>query len=403
MRCFVEALAHPEKSYPIIHVAGTNGKGSVCAMLEAIYRANNFRTGLYTSPHLIRQGERVQVNRSIIEEAEIVKYTKLLRPIAEKLGEKDIDDQPSFFEFMTAMAFLRFAEASVDIAILETGLGGRLDSTNVVTPELSIITSIGLDHIEQLGDTIEKIAAEKAGIIKQDIPVVIGRLPSKAEIVIREIAAERNSKLYSVKEYFDKAEALPETNLSGSFQKWNAGTALLATEILKNSFPLTQKSPKDALKKVDWRGRWETITLDDRTLILDATHNAEGVQNLKEQLTKHLAETGKKPVIVAAALGKLRARALIPVVAHFAKELHLIAPDQERATSTTEMATFLPVNSTLQVIHNTIETIIPKPRICSLGKPGDTIIITGSLYLIGEILGRFDSKQNSQNDLQDLP
>ena len=168
MRLFAEQLGQPQLKFPCIHVAGTNGKGSTCSMLEAIYRANGYKTGLYSSPHLIRQGERVQVNREILDEADIVAYTERLRPIADALGAADADDHPSFFEFMTAMAFLRFAEAEVDIALIETGLGGRLDATNVVDPELSIITSISLDHVEQLGDTLTAIASEKAGIIKNE-------------------------------------------------------------------------------------------------------------------------------------------------------------------------------------------------------------------------------------------
>ena len=136
MRLLVDAIGNPERAFPIIHVAGTNGKGSTCSMLEAIYRANGYTTGLYTSPHLVRQGERVQVNREILDEADIVAYTQRLKPIAARIGADDPDDHPSFFEFMTAMALLRFAERKVDLAFLETGLGGRLDATNVVAQEL---------------------------------------------------------------------------------------------------------------------------------------------------------------------------------------------------------------------------------------------------------------------------
>src|SRR5512142_3271761 len=193
MRVFVEALGHPERRYPVIHVAGTNGKGSVSALLDAILHAAGWRTGRYTSPHLVKLGERVQVDRRLLSEAEIVAYANELRPVAARPGLFAADDHPSFFEFMTAMAFLQFARRAVDIAVVEVGLGGRLDATNVVEPEVAVITSIGLDHCDMLGDRIELSAAEKAGIIKPGRPVVLGRMPAAAEAVIRGIAAERGA------------------------------------------------------------------------------------------------------------------------------------------------------------------------------------------------------------------
>ncbi|MFW6218065.1 MAG: bifunctional folylpolyglutamate synthase/dihydrofolate synthase, partial [Verrucomicrobiota bacterium] len=183
MQRFVAELGHPERRFPVIHVAGTNGKGSVCAMLEAIYRANGYRTGLYTSPHLVHLGERVQVDRLPLTETDIVRHCERLRPVAAALGAGKPEEHPSFFEFMTAMAFLQFADAQVDLAILETGLGGRLDATNVAAPELSVITSVSLDHTELLGDSLAKIAREKAGICKPRKPVLLGRLPPEAEAV----------------------------------------------------------------------------------------------------------------------------------------------------------------------------------------------------------------------------
>ncbi len=151
MRGLAVALGHPERDCAVIHLAGTNGKGSVSAMLDAIFQAAGWRTGLYTSPHLVKLGERVQVNRQLLTEDEIVAYTRELQPIADRLTAAHADERPSFFEFMTAMAFLQFKRQQVDVAIIEVGLGGRLDATNIVQPEISVITSIGLDHCEMLG------------------------------------------------------------------------------------------------------------------------------------------------------------------------------------------------------------------------------------------------------------
>ena len=172
MRVLVEALGHPERSYPVIHVAGTNGKGSVAALLDAILHTAGWRTGLYTSPHLVKLGERVQVDRRLLGETEIVAYTNELRPVAERPALVSADDHPSFFEFMTAMAFLQFARRQVDVGIIEVGLGGRLDATNVVRPEVAVITSIGFDHCDMLGDRLDLIAAEKAGEYGQGFAVV---------------------------------------------------------------------------------------------------------------------------------------------------------------------------------------------------------------------------------------
>ena len=292
MRLLLEALGHPERMFPVIHVAGTNGKGSVCAMLEAVYRDNGYKVGLFSSPHLVHLGERVQVDRLILSEAEIVRYTELLSPIAGELGRRDPDLHPAFFEFITSMAFLRFAELPVDIACIETGLGGRLDATNVVDPELSIITTISLDHCDLLGDTLAAIAGEKAGIIKEGKPVLVGKLPLEADAVVRRVAKERGCKLYTISERFPDETGLPQTNLAGGFQRWNAALATYAIEILADHFPVRSKN---ALEQVEWAGRWQTLELDGRKLILDATHNPEGATVLKQ----NLSNLSKQPIILS--------------------------------------------------------------------------------------------------------
>jgi dihydrofolate synthase/folylpolyglutamate synthase len=404
MRLLVEELGHPERTFPCVHVAGTNGKGSVCSMMEAIYRANGYKTGLYTSPHLVRQGERVQVNREILTEADIVDYTAALKPVADRLGANNEDDHPSFFEFMTAMAFLRFAEARVDLAILETGLGGRLDATNVVDPELSIITSISLDHMEQLGDNIAQIAGEKAGIIKPGKAVLIGKLPAEAEAVVRKIAREKGCPVYSVHERFPDAEKLPTTNLAGSFQRWNAGVAVYACELLNSRFSIDTRLTAEALHTINWPGRWETIELAGRTLILDASHNPEGAAMLDENLTALIACNGRKPIIVAGTLGEFRARSLMEVASRHASELHLIAPDQSRATPTDVLEKCIPASRQAPVHHRQLDDIFPAVGACTLGEPGDTIVVTGSLYLIGEVLERLTCETPiNQGKLQDTP
>lgn len=381
MRLLVEALGHPERAFPLIHVAGTNGKGSVCAMLEALYRDNGYKTGFFSSPHLVHLGERAQVNRQILSEAEIVRYTEQLRPIAAELGKDDPDLHPTFFEFVAAMAFLRFASDEVDIACIETGLGGRLDATNVVDPELSIITTISLDHTEMLGDTLAAIAGEKAGIIKAGKPVLMGKLPPEADAVIRSVATERGCKLYALTDRFPDESSLPHTNLAGGFQRWNAALAVYATEILAERFPLRSTQ---ALQHVEWAGRWQTLELDGRRLILDASHNPEGVIALEQNLSDLVKQDGREPILIAGTLGEDRARSLMAVVGRFASELYLVEPAQDRATPTAFLRSCL----NRDAVETNLESLFPAPNRCAVGEPGDTIVLTGSIYLIGEALER---------------
>ena len=381
MRLLVEALGHPERTFPVIHVAGTNGKGSVCAMLEALYRENGYKVGFFSSPHLVHLGERAQVNRQILSAEEVVRYTEQLKPIAAELGKDDSDLHPTFFEFITAMAFLRFAAESVEIACIETGIGGRLDATNVVDPELSIITTISLDHTEMLGDTLAAIAGEKAGIIKAGKPVLMGKLPVEAEAVIRQVAQERGSKLYALSERFPDTAALPETNLEGDFQRWNAALAVYATEILQARFPIRSTA---ALHNVDWAGRWQKLQVDGRTLILDASHNPEGVAELDKNLQTLVANEGRSPIIIAGTLGEDRAKSLMPVVSRHAAELYLVTPKQDRAMPTAFLKSCLQRDA----VETELAALFPTPDRCEVGQPGDTIVLTGSIYLIGEALER---------------
>ncbi len=391
MRLLLEALGHPERMFPVIHVAGTNGKGSVCAMLEAVYRDNGYKVGLFSSPHLVHLGERAQVDRQILSEAEIVRYTEQLSSIAGELGRRDPDLHPAFFEFITSMAFLRFAELPVDIACIETGLGGRLDATNVVDPELSIITTISLDHCDLLGDTLAAIAGEKAGIIKKGKPVLMGKLPLEADAVVRRVAKERGCKLYAITDRFPDENGLPQTNLAGGFQRWNAAIATYAIEILADRFPVRSTQ---ALEQVEWAGRWQTLELDGRKLILDATHNPEGVAVLKQ----NLSSLSEQPIIIAGTLGEDRAQSLMEVVAQYARELYLVTPKQDRATPTSFLKSCLDRDA----VETDLSALFPKAGCCAVGEPGDSIVVTGSIYLVGEVMERIQGvRSNDGGRLQD--
>jgi dihydrofolate synthase/folylpolyglutamate synthase len=391
MRLLAARLEHPERAYPVIHVAGTNGKGSVCAMLEAMHRRAGRTAGMYTSPHLVFLGERVQVNRVPLTPDEICRYVEELRPLAEEMAARDPADYPTLFEFMTAAAFLHFARRKVDVAMIEVGLGGRLDATNVVLPKLCVITSIGFDHMELLGHTLPLIAIEKAGIIKDGVPVVIGRMPPEAEDAIRLIATGHHAPVHSVREVFgEDLEKYPRTRLEGSHQRANAATATLATRALEATLPVADAARAAALAEVDWTARWQRFALSqNRLLILDASHNAEGAQTLEENLIRLRAETGRAPIMLIGALGEYRAKALLDVAARHAREIILLKPAQPRATPLDEMQKLVPLSFTGPVRQGRVSEIFPAPGECVLGNPGDPIVVTGSIYLLGEILERF--------------
>lgn len=405
MEHFAKVLGDPQNSYPVIHIAGTNGKGSTAAMLEAIFRAHGFKTGLSTSPHLVRQGERIQINRSILDESQILQYTRELVEEAKAIGEKNPEMHPSFFEFMTAMAFIHFQREKVDIAIVEVGLGGRLDASNVVIPEISVITSIGLDHCEILGDTLEAIAREKAGIIKEGIPTVIGRLPVEAETVIRNICQERNSPLVSVSQEFgDDESAYPETNLAGECQRLNAATAMTVAKVLKSRFALNEERCTSALMEVDWPGRWDEQFLEHRKIIFDVTHNPDGAQWLKRNLTEMKEKGVPRPDVVIGVMGDDRAKVLIPLIAKFALSITFVVPKQARSSSFESLESFVPSSFSGRVNRGAVKDLFPSRGVCSLDVPGESpILVTGSIYLIGEVWERF--KENGpvgQGILQDF-
>ena len=268
-------LNNPQKKIKTIHIAGTNGKGSTAHMLASILQEAGYKTGLYTSPHLKDFRERIKINGKTIDKKYIINFIKENQLEFEKINM-------SFFEFTVAMAFNYFTESKVDIAIIETGLGGRLDSTNIINPELSIITNIGLDHTNLLGNTIEKIAFEKAGIIKKNTPIIIGRKQDKTKEIFKSIAKEKNAKLY----YNDNPKNII-TDVKGDYQNENIGTAIKAIEVLNWNISNEQinKGINNILKNTGLEGRWQKISENPLT-ICDVGHNEDGIKNILRQIEK---------------------------------------------------------------------------------------------------------------------
>lgn len=403
---FAEVLGHPQRSFPCIHVAGTNGKGSTCAMLERIFRDQGFRAGLSTSPHLVRQGERIQVDRKILEETQILEYVRELVPWAEKVALEDPELHPSFFEFMTAMAFMHFAREEVDIAVVEVGLGGRLDATNVLVPEVSVITSIGLDHCEILGDSLAAIAGEKGGIIKPGVPVVAGLLEPEAMDVVRQLCAERGCELTCIEDRFGTdLTRYPQSNLHGSYQRINAAIALTVVEIVRERFELDRPKAEQSLLDVAWPGRWEERELKHRKIVFDVSHNSEGAKWLDEGLADLVTRSdGARPDIVMGVMGAYRAAALVPVAAKWAESIRFVMPEQDRACSFEELRAFVPADFNGDVSEATVADLFPGKGECSLDfDAGRPLVLSGSIYLIGEIWDRFyEESPLGQGSLQDF-
>lgn len=388
MRLLSQKLGNPERQFPIIHVAGTNGKGSVCAMLEAIYRKNGYQTGLFTSPHLVQLEERIQVNRDLILRSEFIRYIEIIKEIAESLDCKNEGLQPSFFEMVNAAGFLYFAEQSVDIGIIETGLGGRFDSTNIVEPLVSVITSISRDHTEILGESIESIAMAKAGIIKPGKPVVIGPMTVEAEEVIRSEANERCSPLFSVEDVYGvKIDSYPITSLQGNYQRHNAATAILTSQVIKGSLPVDDEASLRGLQHVDWPGRWQTMNVAGHKLILDCSHNEAGAKGLAENLEILIRQEGQKPIIIVGVLGEYRAKAMMPIVSQYADVIILVQPNNPRAIGTNFLKGFIPkAFSGLILEEKSIKKLFSSHSFCTIFTEGCPIVATGSIYLIGEIM-----------------
>ncbi len=278
IRKLADHLCEPHRDFRSIHVAGTNGKGSVSHMLASILQESGFKTGLYTSPHLKDFRERIRINGKEISQQAVVEFITENRSFLEK-------ESLSFFEMTVGMAFRYFSQEKVDIAVIEVGLGGRLDSTNIISPELSVITNIGYDHTKILGDTLPQIASEKAGIIKKDVPVVVGEVHQETLPVFKRIAGENRSMLSLAEEI--KGE-VPSTDLKGAYQAKNIATVLTAVEILRErSWQIPPQAVKRGLEHVvantGLRGRWEVLK-DVPKVICDTAHNKEGLQYAMKQL-----------------------------------------------------------------------------------------------------------------------
>lgn len=391
-----KALDNPQHNFKSIHIAGTNGKGSVSHMLAAILQTAGYKTGLYTSPHLKDFRERIKINGEMIPEDFVISFTKKIMPLIEEI-------EPSFFEITVAMAFDYFADQKIDIAVIETGLGGRLDSTNIITPELSIITNIGLDHMNLLGESLEKIALEKAGIIKEGVPVIIGEVLPETEVVFKPVALERNAALTIASHtrqvrdwHWEKHELIVEVaddhhpdhkiyhlDLPGIYQTKNLLTVLeCCSKLQEQGWIMDEKIIQQGLKKTKkltgLHGRWEIIHTSPK-VILDVAHNADGIRQLvlQSEVTEHnqlhivLGMVKDKEIETVLALLPSNARYYF-TKAQIPRALPETELKEKAALLNLKGDSFPEVNKAL---HNAMQQ----------AHPDDLIIVCGSIFLVGEV------------------
>jgi dihydrofolate synthase/folylpolyglutamate synthase len=375
------ALAgNPQHQLRFIHVAGTNGKGSTCAMLESIYRAAGLRTGLFISPHLVAFGERIQVNRELISQRDIARLTGEMKAA---LAEFPADTHPTFFEIVTVMALKYFAEQRCDIVIWETGLGGRLDATNIVTPLASVITNIQFDHQAWLGDTLEKIAAEKAGIIKPGVPVITAVDHPGAFRVLFEVARKNDSPFILVSRGLADLPPLRDLALPlpGEHQRLNAAVATHTVRAVADKIPVSNEAIKQGLQSVRWSGRLQAIVRPGgRRMLLDGAHNPGGAESLREAL--RTLYPAARPTFVLGVLRDKDCRAICEILAPLAARILLAPVSNQRTAATAELAAACrAANPAAEIIETKSANAALK-----LAVNDDFTVVTGSLYLIGEVM-----------------
>ena len=377
----LDHLGNPHHAMKLIHVAGTNGKGSVSSMLAAVLTHSGYKTGLYTSPHLLDFTERIRINGICISQEAVIAFVKKTASLIEEI-------QPSFFELTVAMAFDYFKQQQVDIAVIEVGLGGRLDSTNVIRPELSVITSIGWDHMDMLGNTLEAIASEKAGIIKNEIPVVCSRtIDQNALAVIHQKALSENAPFHlSINSPEDLKAALV---LKGSYQSQNLDTVYTAiVELQKIGYNISQKNTIKALGLVPQlsglRGRWERLK-SDPPIICDTGHNAEAVPYLMSQLELEHPKT-QKHIIWGMVSDKDRGKilALLPKEATY----YIVKPSVIRGYNAELLANEMRGYELQSTAYSDMQAALTDAQQNALQDSG-VIFIGGSTFLVADALPHF--------------
>lgn len=396
VECLLEELGDPQKGMKYVHIAGTNGKGSTSAYLSSILTASGYKTGLYTSPYVQQFNERIQVDGVQIPNEELAEITEEIKEAAERVEARGFR-RPTIFELITALGFIHFKRRKCDIVVLEVGLGGRLDATNVIDEaEVSVITNIGLDHMEILGDTLELIAGEKAGIIKPDGTVVLYSQSENVEKVIESVCREKRASLRIADSSMAKVNSITlngidfnfgkyenlKTSLLGLYQVRNAVTAVITAEaLIEKGYKITEKSLREGLISAHWPGRLELLQREP-VVIVDGAHNPQGASALVESMETLFP--GQKINFVLGVLSDKDYRSSIQIVMPIAKRFYTVSPPSYRALKSEELASEIkkygevPVESFADINSALQKALMATPR-------DEVICIFGSLYQVGEV------------------
>lgn len=403
MEWMLERLGHPERQLKFIHIGGTNGKGSTLAFMRHVLQSAGYQVGTYTSPYIVRFQNRIQVNGNDIADADLLHLTKQVKPLAEELSSTELGS-PTEFEVVTVIALLYFARVAYpDYVLWEVGLGGRYDSTNVVYPLLSVITNIGYDHMHILGDTLEQITMEKAGIIKPGVPVVTGiQAPELLAIIEKEAGAARSSvyrfgshfdftegayqleyQRFSYRSLFNSYEEL-EIRMMGQHQLYNAALAIMALEILKQYYAVQWERDNLAygLKQTNWVGRMERIA-DSPLTLLDGAHNPEGMKALRQSIIRYF--TGQRVTVIFSALKGKDIQHMLSLFDDVVDEVIVTTFNFPRAASIEQVEGSLEQDMKRRFSLRIEKAWRDAYRQSCQDSPPDVIIFTGSLYFISEV------------------
>ncbi len=411
MKVLCRIFDNPQNKFKSIHIAGTNGKGSVAAYCGSVLRLAGYRCGLYTSPHLLDYTERILVNESPVTKAEILELANLVEERVQQYNQSQHDEdkriQPTFFEVMTMIAFLHFERAGIEVAVLETGLGGRLDASNVVKPEVTAITSIGLEHENWLGIGLKNVAREKAGILKRGAPGIVGKLPPEAQNAVLKEAEKKNVELLWLGRDFDlsgKPSKLQFTsgprkinglsmNLLGEHQRDNAAVALAMLETLKErGFEIPDKAMREGMARMRWPGRLELFG-NGTPWLVDGAHNPAGIRALVDTVKKNWPSA--KILCIFSTMSDKNAAEVTSVLEELDPDWLLTQPKVSRARK-------------IEYILEQLKDVSPKPRrrkrvsealrlAHELEGDYDMILVCGSLYLVGEAYSWLERKLPRKN------
>ncbi len=401
----LDLLGNPQDDFPSVHLAGTNGKGSTAAFIHSVLNAGGYRAGLFTSPHLVEFCERIRLGNRFVTRREVVEAISKIRPTLVSAG---VELTP--FEMITVLAFYVFSRQEVDVAIVEVGLGGRLDATNILSPLVSIVTSVGLDHQQYLGSTHADIAREKGGIIKRGVPVVVGQMDSQSSKVIQDIAARKNCRTVSYGlDFYSRGDAVSDfsyvgvescyeglcVGLKGCFQIRNASVALAAMECIKDRFPVPPSAVRRGLESVNFPGRFQCVS-SDPLVILDGAHNIQALRTLIKEIEHRFHN--KRIFFLFGVMKDKTWGPMLSAIEEVAHSVVFTAVDQPRAENPVRLQAAFSRDVESEVRYG---AVLACKQMLTTVRSTDVLVVCGSLFLVGEVLPLFQSTDQSPLDCCD--